>query len=106
MSPRHRLRKEPRGGCRLASPTWRANLDLALSRLQLMVAQVSGRRRRAKLEERNQCQEILKKLESLSDPAAVAGMTRFGINPRNTYGVSIPELRKLVRQIGRSHRLG
>ena len=70
-----------------------------------MVTQVARVLQESKLEERNQCQEILKKLESLSDPAAVAGMTRFGINPRNTYGVSIPKLRKLVRQIGRSHRL-
>lgn len=45
-------------------------------------------------------------MESLSDPNAVADMERFGINPHNTYGVSIPKLRKLARQIGRNHRLG
>jgi hypothetical protein len=38
-------------------------------------------------------EEILILLESLSNPEAVAGMARFGINPRNTYGVSIPNLR-------------
>lgn len=32
-------------------------------------------------------------------------MARFGINPHNTYGVSIPKLRKLALQIGRNHEL-
>jgi len=49
--------------------------------------------------------EILRKLESLSDPKAVEGMARFGINPKNTYGVSIPNLRTMAKEIGRSHLL-
>jgi len=49
--------------------------------------------------------EILKQLESLSNPDAVAGMARFGINPKNTYGVSIPVLRKMAKQIGKNHLL-
>jgi 3-methyladenine DNA glycosylase AlkD len=48
-------------------------------------------------------EEILKQLKSLSDPKAVAGMARFGINPKDTYGVSIPVLRKMAKQIGRNH---
>jgi 3-methyladenine DNA glycosylase AlkD len=48
---------------------------------------------------------ILKQLKSLSDPKAVAGMARFGINPKNTYGVSIPVLRKMAKQIGKNHLL-
>lgn len=32
-------------------------------------------------------------------------MARFGINPKNTYGVSIPVLRKMARQIGKNHIL-
>lgn len=39
-----------------------------------------------------QYDDILKKLKSLSNPRAVEGMARFGINPENTYGVSIPDL--------------
>lgn len=50
-------------------------------------------------------EEILKQLKSLSNPEAVAGMARFGINPKNTYGVSIPNLRKMAKQIGRNHLL-
>ena len=52
-----------------------------------------------------QYKEILKKLKSLSDPKAVAGMARFGINPKNTYGVSIPNLRNMAKKIGKNHKL-
>ncbi len=49
--------------------------------------------------------EILNKLKSLGDPKNVVGMARFGINPENTYGVSIPNLRKLAKEIGKEHKL-
>ncbi len=49
--------------------------------------------------------EILKKLKSLGNPKNVEGMARFGINPENTYGVSIPNLRKLAKEIGKNHDL-
>jgi 3-methyladenine DNA glycosylase AlkD len=49
--------------------------------------------------------DVLKKLRSLSNPKAVAGMARFGINPENTYGISIPNLRKMSKQIGKDHTL-
>jgi 3-methyladenine DNA glycosylase AlkD len=49
--------------------------------------------------------DILQQLKSLSDPTAVAGMARFGINPNNTYGVSIPALRKIARETGKNHAL-
>jgi len=32
--------------------------------------------------------EILKRLKSSANPEAVAGMARFGINPKKTYGFS------------------
>ena len=49
--------------------------------------------------------DIIEKLKSLADPEAVKGMARFGINPENTYGVSIPNLRKIAKEIGRNHAL-
>jgi len=49
--------------------------------------------------------EILKRLQSLADPNAVEGMARFGINPKNTYGVSIPNLRVIAKEAGRNHSL-
>jgi len=52
-----------------------------------------------------QYDEILERLKSLSNPEAVLGMTRFGINPENAYGISIPNLRKMAKQIDRDHAL-
>ncbi len=49
--------------------------------------------------------EVLGRLKALSNPEAVAGMARFGINPKNTYGVSIPALRKMGRELGMDHQL-
>jgi len=49
--------------------------------------------------------EVINKLRSLSNPKNVEGMTRFGINPENTFGISIPDLRKLAKQIGKDHNL-
>ena len=52
-----------------------------------------------------QYNDIIGKLKSLSDPEAVKGMARFGINPENTYGVSIPNLRKIAKETGANHAL-
>jgi len=52
-----------------------------------------------------QYDDILKKLKSLSDPKAVEGMARFGINPENTFGVSIPNLRQIAKETGKDHAL-
>ena len=49
--------------------------------------------------------DILTELENLFDPKAVEGMARYGINPKNTYGVSIPKLRKISKEIGIDHGL-
>ena len=52
-----------------------------------------------------QYNDILKKLKSLSNPEAIKGMAKYGINPDNTYGVSIPNLRKIAREAGKDHEL-
>jgi len=49
--------------------------------------------------------DILKKLKSLSSPKAIEGMARFGINPENTFGVSVPNLRKMAKETGKDHAL-
>lgn len=49
--------------------------------------------------------EILQTLKSLGNRKTVAGMAKFGINPKNAYGISIPSLRRLARQIGKDHPL-
>jgi len=52
-----------------------------------------------------QYDEIIRKIKSMANPENVAGMARFGINPANTYGVSVPILRKMAREAGRNHEL-
>ena len=49
--------------------------------------------------------EIIQRIKSLANPENVEGMARFGINPANTYGVSVPVLRKMARETGRDHEL-
>jgi 3-methyladenine DNA glycosylase AlkD len=49
--------------------------------------------------------EILDRLKALSNPKAIGGMARFGINPENTYGISIPNLRKIAKELGTDHHL-
>ena len=50
--------------------------------------------------------EVLTRLESMGDPANVAGMARFGITPRTrVLGISIPALRSLAKELGQDHRL-
>lgn len=50
-------------------------------------------------------EDVLKELKSLSDPKAADGMARFGISTENTLGVSIPNLRKMAKEIGGNHSL-
>ncbi len=49
--------------------------------------------------------DVLRKLETLSNPEAVKGMTKFGISAKNTYGVSIPILRNMAKAIGVNHTI-
>lgn len=49
--------------------------------------------------------QILDLLKSLANPENVAGMAKFGINPENTYGISIPTLRKIAKQCGKDHQM-
>jgi 3-methyladenine DNA glycosylase AlkD len=48
---------------------------------------------------------LLARLQAHANPANVAGMARFGINPQGTLGVSVSVLRGIAREAGRSHRL-
>jgi 3-methyladenine DNA glycosylase AlkD len=50
-------------------------------------------------------EEIIKELESLSNPEDVEGMARFGIKTKKAYGVRMPELRRMARETGKNHEL-
>jgi 3-methyladenine DNA glycosylase AlkD len=49
--------------------------------------------------------KIVAELEAHANPANVAGMARYGINPKRALGVSIPRLRAMAKEIGRDHAL-
>jgi 3-methyladenine DNA glycosylase AlkD len=49
--------------------------------------------------------EILRELKKHANKANVAGMARFGINPKGTLGLSMPFLRALAKRIGSDHAL-
>ena len=50
-------------------------------------------------------EDILKQLKAMSNPRSVEGMARYGINPDNAYGVSVPDLRKIARKAKKDHAL-
>lgn len=50
-------------------------------------------------------QFILEKLRLLSDPYSLKGMSKYGIKIDRAFGVSIPNLRLLSKQIGKDHEL-
>lgn len=52
-----------------------------------------------------QFEEIIEELKSLSNPEDVEGMARFGITPKKTFAVRIPELRRIAKKAGKDHTL-
>ena len=50
-------------------------------------------------------EQIIERLQALGRAENTAGMARFGITPAHTYGVSLPDLRQLARDIGKNHAL-
>jgi 3-methyladenine DNA glycosylase AlkD len=49
--------------------------------------------------------EILKQLQALADPEAVAGMAKFAVGGQQTLGISIPTLRRMAKEVGKNHDL-
>jgi 3-methyladenine DNA glycosylase AlkD len=49
--------------------------------------------------------EVIERLERLGDPSAAEGMARYGITAQKIYGVSIPGLRALAKEVGKDHGL-
>ena len=48
---------------------------------------------------------ILQRLQSLANSTAVKGMAKYGITPGRAYGVSIPNLRRIAREVGKDRDL-
>jgi 3-methyladenine DNA glycosylase AlkD len=49
--------------------------------------------------------DILKELRARGDPRSVEEMVRFGIRTVDAYGLSMPEIRRIGRRLGRNHSL-
>ena len=49
--------------------------------------------------------EVLTRLRVLGRPEALPHMARYGIDTSNAFGVKVPDLRALAREIGRDHGL-
>jgi len=53
----------------------------------------------------SQCAEVIEKMRLMSDPEALAGKARFGINVEKSFGLRMPVIRSLARDIGLNHKL-
>ncbi len=51
-------------------------------------------------------EEILEKLKSKARPDQLEGMARYGMVAEQRLGVSVPDMRKIAKKIGKDHRLG
>ncbi len=50
--------------------------------------------------------DVMKHLKALSHPEGASGAAAYGIHPQTqVYGIAMPDLRKLTKQIGRDHTL-
>lgn len=50
-------------------------------------------------------EKIIKKLKSVARPDQLEGMAKFGLAGKGRLGVSVPEMRKLAKEIGKDHDL-
>jgi 3-methyladenine DNA glycosylase AlkD len=48
---------------------------------------------------------VLDELESKAKPDQLAGMAKYGMTVERRLGVSVPDMRKLAKELGRDHRL-
>ena len=50
-------------------------------------------------------EELLDRLKSKARPNNLAGMARYGISVEQRLGVSVPDMRKIAKEVGRNHNL-
>jgi 3-methyladenine DNA glycosylase AlkD len=49
--------------------------------------------------------DVLDKLQSRAQPEQLKGMAKYGMTVEQRLGVSVPDMRKLAKEIGRDHKL-
>ena len=52
-----------------------------------------------------EAEQVIERLKLLGNPKSLEGMSRYGIQSTTSFGVSVPSLRKLAREIKRDHSL-
>ena len=50
-------------------------------------------------------EEVLKKLKAKARSDRLEGMARYGIVAERRLGVSVPDMRKIAKQLGKDHQL-
>jgi len=50
-------------------------------------------------------EDVLDKLQSKAKPEQLTGMAKYGITIEQRLGVSVPDMRKLAKEIGKDHKL-
>lgn len=50
-------------------------------------------------------QQVMKKLKAKAKPENVDGMAKFGMTADKRLGVSVPDMRKIAKEIGKDHKL-
>jgi len=50
-------------------------------------------------------EEVLNRLKEKARPDQLEGMSRYGISPEQRLGVSVPDMRKIAKEVGKEHEL-
>jgi 3-methyladenine DNA glycosylase AlkD len=50
-------------------------------------------------------EEVLNRLKEKARPDQLEGMSRYGISPERRLGVSVPDMRKIAKEVGKEHEL-
>ena len=48
---------------------------------------------------------VLTELRKIAHPDQLPGMAKFGMTTENRLGVSVPDMRRIAKSIGRNHKL-
>jgi 3-methyladenine DNA glycosylase AlkD len=50
-------------------------------------------------------EEVLKKMKAVAKPDRLEGMARYGIRVERRLGISVPDMRKIAKEVGKNHKL-
>ena len=50
-------------------------------------------------------EEVVDRLKSKAKPVNLEGMAKYGMSVEQRLGVSVPDMRKIAKELGRDHKL-